>query len=77
MSHPDPVSSEIAELLEHSALCSGWAEQDEGPYHRDIEPVRRDIAEDRPGRDTTNDTDTIYATGGTPAVFDVTRSASG
>ena len=32
---------------------------------------------DRPGRDTTNDTDTIFATGGIPAVLDITRSASG
>ena len=49
MSHPEPVSAEIAHLLERSALCQGWAEQDQGPYHRDIEPVHRDIAEDRPG----------------------------
>ena len=49
MSHPEPVSAEIAHLLGYSALCRGWAEQDEGPCHRDVEPVRRDIAEDRPG----------------------------
>ena len=49
MSHPEPVSTEIAQLLEQSAPCTGWAEQDQGPYHRDNEPVRRDIAEDRPG----------------------------
>ena len=49
MSHPQPVSAEIAQLLEHSAPCKGWAEQEEGPYHRNIEPVRRDIGEDRPG----------------------------
>lgn len=49
MSHPDPVSAELAHLLEHSALSRGWAKQDQGPYHRDVEPVRHDIAEDRPG----------------------------
>ncbi|MHB2022582.1 MAG: hypothetical protein ACYCO3_04520 [Mycobacteriales bacterium] len=56
MSNPEPVSAEIAQLLEHSAPCKGWAEQEEGPYHRD--------------------TDTIFATGGTPAVLDITRSAN-
>jgi len=30
-------------------MCRPWAEQDEGPYHRDAQPVRRDIAEDREG----------------------------
>jgi len=49
VSHPEPVDAEIAQLLEHSAPCRGWAEQEQGPYHRDIEPVRRDITEDRPG----------------------------
>jgi hypothetical protein len=39
VSHPAPASTEIAQLLEHSAPCRGWAEQDEGPYHRNIEPV--------------------------------------
>ncbi len=49
MSHPEPVSAEIAHLLGYSALCRGRAEQDEGLCHRDVKPVRRDIAEDRPG----------------------------
>lgn len=49
MSHSKPVSVAISELLERSALCRDWAEQDEGPYHRNIGPVRRDIAEDQPG----------------------------
>lgn len=26
-----------------------WAEQDEGPYHRDAQPLRRDVVEDREG----------------------------
>jgi protocatechuate 3,4-dioxygenase beta subunit len=46
---PEPVSAEIAELLQLSPACRGWAEQDEGPFHRDDEAVRRDIAEGRPG----------------------------
>jgi protocatechuate 3,4-dioxygenase beta subunit len=46
---PEPVSAEIAQLLELSPACRAWAEQDQGPFHRDDEPIRRDIAEDRPG----------------------------
>ena len=50
---PEPVSTEIARLLRRSRACRGWAEQDQGPFHRDDEPVRRDIAEDRPGEPLT------------------------
>ncbi len=46
---PEPVSAKIAELLRRSPACRGRAEQDEGPFHRDNEPVRRESAEDRPG----------------------------
>ncbi|MDA8355661.1 MAG: intradiol ring-cleavage dioxygenase [Actinomycetota bacterium] len=49
MSLPEPVSAEISELLARTNLCRSWAEQEEGPYYRDLEPVRRDITEDRPG----------------------------
>jgi protocatechuate 3,4-dioxygenase beta subunit len=49
VNHPEQVSAELAQFLERSAPCRGWAEQEEGPYHRNIEPVRRDVAEDRPG----------------------------
>lgn len=31
----------------------------------------------RPGRDTTNDTDEIFPTGGAPAILDVTQNGSG
>jgi protocatechuate 3,4-dioxygenase beta subunit len=41
----EPVSVEIAELLNCCALCRRWAEQDEGPYHRESQPVRRDVTE--------------------------------
>ena len=49
VSPPEPVSTDTSQLLEHSAPYRGWTEQDRGPYHRDIERVRRDIAGDRPG----------------------------
>jgi protocatechuate 3,4-dioxygenase beta subunit len=29
--------------------CRPWVEQDEGPYHRDGQPFREDLAENRPG----------------------------
>jgi protocatechuate 3,4-dioxygenase beta subunit len=31
------------------ATCRDWVEQDQGPYHRNDEPFRRDVVEDRPG----------------------------
>jgi protocatechuate 3,4-dioxygenase beta subunit len=46
---PEPVSAEVAELLQLSPACRDWAEQDQGPFHRDDETVRRDLTEDRPG----------------------------
>ena len=49
MNAAEPVSAEIAALLDRCAVCRLWAEQDEGPYHRDAQPVRRDIVEDRHG----------------------------
>jgi protocatechuate 3,4-dioxygenase beta subunit len=36
-------------MLSSCAVCRPWAEQDEGPYHRDRQPIRRDIVEDRSG----------------------------
>lgn len=44
-----PVAPEITELLAHADVCRLWAEQDEGPYHRDAHPDRRDVVEDRDG----------------------------
>jgi protocatechuate 3,4-dioxygenase beta subunit len=43
------VNSELAALLSRAAACRLWAEQDEGSYHRDAQPERRDVVEDRQG----------------------------
>jgi len=45
-----PVSAEVTALLTGGgAVCRSWSEQDEGPYHRDDQPSRRHITEDRNG----------------------------
>lgn len=49
MSPDDAVSSEMAAVLSTCAVSRSWAEQDEGPYHRDLQPERRDVVEDRDG----------------------------
>lgn len=49
MSSPEPVSSELAAMLRTCAVRRPWAEQDEGPYHCDAQPERRDVVEDRDG----------------------------
>ena len=49
MSRAEPVSTELAAMLSTCASCRVWAEQDEGPYHRDEQSLRRDITEDRDG----------------------------
>lgn len=49
MNAAEAVSPEMSELLEGCTVCHLWAEQDEGPYHRDAPPARRDIVEDRDG----------------------------
>jgi protocatechuate 3,4-dioxygenase beta subunit len=49
MSRSEPVSSALAAMLSSCASCRVWAEQDEGPYHREAQPLRRDITEDREG----------------------------
>jgi protocatechuate 3,4-dioxygenase beta subunit len=36
-------------MLSACKVCRLWAEQDEGPYHRDAQPVRSDVVEDREG----------------------------
>jgi protocatechuate 3,4-dioxygenase beta subunit len=43
------VDGELASMLTRCAVCRLWSEQDEGPYHRDAQPLRRDIVEDREG----------------------------
>lgn len=49
MSSTGAVSSELATMLSGCTVCRAWAEQDEGPYHRDAQPERRDVVEDRHG----------------------------
>ena len=43
------ISGELETMLSSCTVCRSWAEQDEGPYHRDAQPERRDIVEDREG----------------------------
>ena len=45
----EPVSEPLASMLSDCTTARLWAEQDEGPYHRDAQPLRRDIVEDRNG----------------------------
>lgn len=45
----EPVSDAMATMLSTCATARAWAEQDEGPYHRAAQPLRRDITEDRDG----------------------------
>ena len=49
MSAAGPVDAELAAMLSTCTVCRSWAEQDEGPYHRDTQPERRDVTEDRDG----------------------------
>lgn len=49
MTPSEPVSGSMAVMLSTCPSCRVWAEQDEGPYHRDAQPLRRDITEDREG----------------------------
>jgi protocatechuate 3,4-dioxygenase beta subunit len=43
------VSAGAASMLAGCTVCRSWAEQDEGPFHRDSQPVRNDVVEDRDG----------------------------
>ncbi len=43
------VTDSLASMLSSCTTSRSWAEQDEGPYHRDAQPLRRDIVEDRQG----------------------------
>lgn len=49
MSEPHAVSGELASMLSGCTVCRLWAEQEEGPYHREAQPERRDVVEDREG----------------------------
>jgi protocatechuate 3,4-dioxygenase beta subunit len=44
-----PVGADMAAMLAACSTCRPWAEQDQGPYHRDAQPERREITEDRDG----------------------------
>ena len=43
------ITPALASMLSTCTTCRPWAEQDEGPYHRDEQPLRRDLVEDRIG----------------------------
>ena len=43
------ITAALASMLASCTTCRSWAEQDEGPYHRDSQPLRRDIVEGRVG----------------------------
>src|SRR4051794_31134038 len=49
MSQEEAVTEELASMLSTCTVRRLWAEQDLGPYHRDAEPTRRDVVEDREG----------------------------
>lgn len=49
MSATGAVSDELVSMLSACTTYRLWAEQDEGPYHRDLQPERREIVEDREG----------------------------
>lgn len=50
MSSPtDAVDSALATILATCTKARLWAEQDEGPYHREAQPRRRHVVEDRDG----------------------------
>jgi protocatechuate 3,4-dioxygenase beta subunit len=49
MTRSDAVSADLASMLMSCTVSRRWAEQDEGPYHREAQPVRRDVVEDRDG----------------------------
>jgi protocatechuate 3,4-dioxygenase beta subunit len=46
---PEAVSADLASMLSTCTVRRPWAEQDLGPYHRDAQPARRDVVEDREG----------------------------
>src|SRR5688500_13028736 len=49
MTRPEAVNAELASMLSTCTVRQLWAEQDEGPYHRDAQPLRRGVVEDRDG----------------------------
>lgn len=67
MSMTDPVSTDLATMLSGCTVCRSWAEQDEGPYHRDAQPERRDVVEDRDGAMLKLGVRLLWAGGAPPA----------
>lgn len=49
MGEIEAVSGDLASVLSNCTVCRLWVEQDQGPYHLDGQPTRRDIVEDREG----------------------------
>ena len=50
MTGADPVGDDVVAMLEAGlVVCRAWPEQEEGPYHGNAQPLRRDVVEDRPG----------------------------
>lgn len=49
MARTETVSGDLASMLSSCTVRRLWAEQDEGPYHRESQPLRRDVVEDRNG----------------------------
>ena len=45
----EAVTAALASMLSTCTTSRSWAAQDEGPYHRDAQPLRRDIVDDREG----------------------------
>ena len=66
----------VTDTRRMSVPCRGWVEQDQGPYHREHEPLRQRIAEDRPGAPLDLFVELVHADGKTPAVA-AARSRSG
>jgi protocatechuate 3,4-dioxygenase beta subunit len=47
---PEDINAALVSLLDDDrTACRLWPAQDEGPYHREDAPTRRDVAEDRDG----------------------------
>ena len=49
MDQSAPVDDDLMAMVDAANRCRVWPEQDEGPYHRAAEPLRRTVVEDRDG----------------------------
>jgi protocatechuate 3,4-dioxygenase beta subunit len=43
------ITAALKSMLSRCTTYRSWVEQEQGPYHRDSQPLRRDIVEDRDG----------------------------